>query len=206
MSLVSSPPRTNKFGPGTVIKSPAILSPLTVNRASSTPRISLLPRDEAPPRSEVSLESPVVIPGTPGPIIAPALVPSSSMQKKVQEFLERPPTYISAEYAMWLNPRIYETVEVTNDKEFPITVRFKQKLSPQTVDKLKELFKSSWYEPKGIHGVQTDSVEKALERLVVAHFLEEGKRSYEEIKQLKLGKQIKENRSKFETLIHDSTI
>lgn len=107
----------------------------------------------------------------------------------------------SEDRALWVNPSIYETVEIIEGDEFPVIVRLKQKLSHRTIQKMSELFRTSWYEYRGIHGVQTTKIEKALERFLIAHYLEEDRLSYEEIKGLELKKKLKKNRTQYEKLI-----
>lgn len=208
--LTCSPPRINKFA-----KPPPSPAGPPIPFPNRTPKVSLL-QTEAPKQFSFSPEPfkqfsflPEQIPEPPKKSVEPTKQfteppkKSSKVYQKALKFLGKNPDIQIMGHTFWIHPGIYETVEIIDTQEFPLTVRLQQDLSPETVKQLTELFKTSWYEPRGIHGVQTDKMEKALERFLIAHYLEEGRLSYEDIRELKLRKKLEKDQGKYEKLLKD---
>ena len=93
---------------------------------------------------------------------------------------------------------MFDTIE---DEDGILTIRLRKTLSPSTAEKFASLFKTSWYEPKGIIGVQTNKLYKAVERFLIAKYLEEGRLTYEEIREMNLRKKIKKNYNKYVNML-----
>lgn len=175
------------------------LLPQRVNQ--NQPKVGLLPPKFPAVHSMPELSPELVFPCMNPPKTIVDLAHSSKALKKVEKFLEKSPDLKTKDRALWINPSIYESVEVVDSEEFPVTVRLKQDLSPKTIQKMSELFKTSWYEPRGIHGIQTTKIQKALERFLIAHYLEEGRLSYHDILELNLKKKLEKDRNKYEELL-----
>jgi len=190
----SSPPRVNKFKASLASPPPiAVVHPIFMSQGK-TPRVSLLPEASSPFITQQTQSS------------KGSLWEQDELYRKVEEFLGKAPDLMDDQaggYAFWMSPGIYLSVELHDRKDFLLTVRVEQKLSSKTIKHMNKLFKSSWYEPRGIHGVQTDTMEKALERFLIAHHLNEGKLSYEEIRNLNLKDKLEKDRAKFEKLISE---